>query len=525
MSLTAGTDRPLRVLLVEDSEHDIESLKHELRQGGYEAEISCVQTADAMEAALQNGAYDVVVSDFNLPRFAGPDALRILQASGRDLPFIVVSTQVGEDRAIEMMRAGAHDFVMKEKLGRLVPVIERELREATHRLERRRLEDQLRQAQKMEAVGRLAGGIAHDFNNLLMAVTGYSEMVLERMSGEDPLRKNVEEIRNAGTRAAALTRQLLTFSRKHVVLPAVLDANVVVTDLERMLRRLIGEDIELTTSVARVPTPVYADRGQLEQVLMNLVVNARDAMPNGGRLHIETSRVAVHASDKARFPGVTAGEYVSIEVRDTGIGMAPELVARIFEPFFTTKDAAKGTGLGLSTVYGIVKQADGVVLVDSTPGEGTVFRVLLPQSAEVPSRAGERVDPSDLPRGTETVLLVEDEAGVRELIRDCLTRWGYVVLAAQDAKQALELFSQHGNQVDLLVTDVVMPRLSGRVLAERLVGLQPSLRVLYMSGYTDDEAVGQSVTSGAGYLQKPFTPEALLRKARGILDGGPTVAF
>jgi two-component system, cell cycle sensor histidine kinase and response regulator CckA len=266
-----------------------------------------------MEVALNDRDFDVVVSDFNLPHFGGPEALRILQASGKDLPFIVVSGQIGEDRAIEMMRAGAHDFVMKGRLGRLVPVIERELREASHRLERRRLEDQLRQAQKMEAVGRLAGGIAHDFNNLLMAVTGYSEMVLERMSEDDPLRKNVEEIRNAGTRAAALTRQLLMFSRKHVVMPVVLDANVVVGDLERMLRRLIGEDVDLTTALCPLPTPVYADRGQLEQVLMNLVVNARDAMPHGGRLHIETERLTIGPLDTRRFPGVARGDYVIIE--------------------------------------------------------------------------------------------------------------------------------------------------------------------------------------------------------------------
>ena len=384
--------------------------------------------------------------------------------------------------------------------------------------ERRALEEQLRQSQKMEAVGRLAGGVAHDFNNLLTVIRGYSELMLDEFTSADPLRNEVEEIRKAADRAAGLTRQLLAFSRQQVMAPKVLDLNIVVSNMERLLKRLLGEDIHLGSVLAQDLGRVKADPGQLEQVIMNLAVNARDAMPKGGKLTVETANAELDQSYTHEHMGAKAGSYVMLAVSDTGSGMTAEVKQRIFEPFFTTKELGKGTGLGLSTVYGIVKQSEGYIWVYSEPGRGTSFKVYLPR-VDAPADAHLEHSPSrTVHKGTETVLLVEDEDGVRALVRQVLAKHGYSVLEARHGGEALLHCERHAEDIHLLVTDVVLEQMSGTELASRLASLRPKMKVLYISGYTDDAILHHGVTQGTHFLQKPFTTESLARKIRQVLD-------
>jgi PAS domain S-box-containing protein len=388
---------------------------------------------------------------------------------------------------------------------------------------RERLEAQLRQAQKMEALGRFAGGVAHDFNNLLTAIQGYSSLLLLDLGPSDPRREDLEEIRKASERAAALTRQILAFSRGQVSEPEPADLTVIVTDLERMLPRLIGEDVALVTVLEPQLRLVHADPRQLEQVIMNLVVNARDAMPDGGRLTIETANEPITEDDPRVGPELPPGWYVMVTVTDTGTGIAPEILASIFDPFFTTKEPGRGTGLGLSTVYGIVKQAGGHIEVESAPDQGSAFRIYLPQFEGVPhgrmlTRPGE-----PYPRGEETVLLVEDEESVRVFASKALEKQGYTVLEARHGRDALLRLAEYGGPIQLLITDIVMPEMSGSELARRLTAERPDLRVLYMSGYADGETAVRGLAAGAAYLQKPFTSDTLARKVREVL-GATAVA-
>jgi two-component system, cell cycle sensor histidine kinase and response regulator CckA len=386
--------------------------------------------------------------------------------------------------------------------------------------DRKELEERFRQAQKMEAVGRLAGGIAHDFNNLLMVIQGYADLLAERLPAGDPARRSAEQIQMASQRAASLTQQLLAFSRKQILAPKVLSVHTVVSDMEKILRRLIGEDIHLETSSEKDLGLVKADRSQIEQVILNLAVNARDAMPGGGRLTIETANVELDASF-ARDPQVLApGNYVMLSVTDSGTGMDTDTQAHIFEPFFTTKEKGKGTGLGLATVYGIVKQSGGYVWVYSEPGLGATFKIYLPRIAEGAGAADR--EPSEgrtLARGSsETVLLVEDERGVRELAREYLETSGYRVIEAEDGHTALELAGMHAGPIDVLLTDVVMPGIGGRELAQRVTQIRPAIKVLYMTGYTDHAIVHHGILeSGAVLLQKPFTLATLASKLHEIL--------
>jgi PAS domain S-box-containing protein len=385
--------------------------------------------------------------------------------------------------------------------------------------ERRALEAQLRQAQKMEAVGRLAGGVAHDFNNLLTVIAGSSDLLLQDLEANDPRRQEAEEIRRAADRAASLTRQLLAFSRHQLLNPRVLALNEVVAGVEKLVRRLIGEDVELTVRLAPDAGSVRADAGQLEQVIMNLAVNARDAMPQGGRLTLETANVELDEQYSAHHVPVVAGAYVMLAVADTGIGMDEETKSRIFEPFFTTKPVGRGTGLGLATVYGIVKQSDGFVWVYSEPSLGTTFKIYLPRVDEAPDALSAAPEPRTL-RGVETILLVEDAEALREVARKTLERYGYTVLEAEDAAAALALVGKHPDAIDLVLTDVVMPGLSGPELADRLTAGRPKLRVLFMSGYTDSEALRRRMVGrNAPYIQKPFTPVELAQKVRQVLEG------
>jgi len=385
--------------------------------------------------------------------------------------------------------------------------------------EHKRLEQQLQHAQRMEAVGRLAGGVAHDFNNILTAVRGHSEILLTVLEGDSPHRRHADQIHRAALRAAALTSQLLAFSRKQVLQPRTLDLNALVANLTVMLRRLIGEHVELRTTLAERLGSVRADAGQIEQVLVNLVINARDAMASGGVLSLATENVEVVDGGESQQSGVPIGRWVVLSVRDTGSGIDAATRARIFEPFFTTKEAGKGTGLGLSTAYGIVTQSGGQIAVDSTVGVGTTFRVFLPR-IDAPSTSSGRfqLEHTAGPRGTETVLLVEDDGDVREFVRDVLHAHGYTVLAAVDGAQALALIEQHAGPIHLVVTDVIMPRMMGSEVAARITALRPSIKVLYISGYPGDAIVRQGVPEQA-FVQKPFSVSALARRVRELLDG------
>jgi two-component system cell cycle sensor histidine kinase/response regulator CckA len=401
--------------------------------------------------------------------------------------------------------------------GRLVSTFIRDL------TERRGLEAQLRQAQRMEAIGRLAGGVAHDFNNLLTVIMGHCELLQGRLPEGDATRRGIEEIRSAGERAASLTRQLLAFSRRQVLAPKVLDLNAVVGSMAPMLRRLIGEDIELRTALATGLGHVKTDPGQIEQVIMNLVVNARDAMPRGGKITIETANVTLDKADARRHVVVRPGTYVRLCVSDTGTGMDAATQARIFEPFFTTKEPGKGTGLGLSTVYGVIKQSGGYIWVYSEPGQGATFKIYVPQVGEE-FEGAEATEPRAAPRrGAETVLLVEDEDGVRSLAREILEAQGYTVLEAGQAAEALQICERHEGEIHLLLTDVVMPQTNGPALAARAASLRPGMRVLYMSGYTANAIAHHGVLDvGVAYLQKPFTVTSLAQKVRESLDAPPT---
>ncbi len=381
------------------------------------------------------------------------------------------------------------------------------------------LEDQLRQSQKMEAIGQLAGGVAHDFNNLLTAITGYSSLALQRTNEREPIRGYLEEIKKAGDRAANLTRQLLAFGRKQMLQPVALSLNDVVADLNKMLRRLIGEDVRFTTKFDPALKKIKADAGQIEQVIVNLVVNARDAMPHGGNLTIETSNFEVDGDYASNHVGVRPGSYAMLAVSDTGVGMDDETRARIFEPFFTTKEKGKGTGLGLSTVYGIVKQSGGNIWVYSEPNQGTVFKVYLPQLTNASDPTETATVETPVPRGSETILLVEDEDVVRSLAQEVLEQAGYRVFSVSRGNETLRLFQESAERIDLLLTDVVMPEMSGKELAERLADLRPAMRVLFMSGYTDEAIVHHGIVdSDVQFIQKPFSPESLAKKIREVLD-------
>ena len=434
---------------------------------------------------------------------------------------------LGQVQAHEAELRGAHDLLEQRVEDRTRELIKEIAQRQKAQEALRQSEEQLRQSQKMEAIGRLAGGVAHDFNNLLTAITGYSQILLMRLGADHPMRGAVENIRKASDRAAELTRQLLAFSRKQMLEPKILDLNSLVNSIEGMLRRLIGENIQLVSDPDPALGRVKADPGQIEQVLFNLVVNSRDAMPAGGRITIRTANLVLLPGDPRVESGLATGEYVVLVFSDTGCGMDAETQTRIFEPFFTTKEKGKGTGLGLSTVYGIVRQSGGHIGVESVKGKGATFTILLPRvEGEVDATVTVSAEAAIGPRGAETVLLVEDEDIVRSLAADALRMHGYTVLEAAHVGDALAICRHHEGQIHLMLTDVVMPELNGKELFDRLIIIRPDLKVLYMSGYAESGIVHDGMLEpGTAFIPKPFTPEALAAKVREVLEGSRSTRF
>jgi two-component system cell cycle sensor histidine kinase/response regulator CckA len=517
---------PLRLLHLEDDPVDGELILTTLIEGGVSCQSQRVDTRQAFVTALKERRMDVILADYSIPGFDGMTALTLARQHCPDVPFLFVSATIGEELAIDTMLQGATDYVLKQRLGRLVPSVQRALRELDDRAERKRAEEalrqsekQFRQSQKMEAVGRLAGGIAHDFNNLLTVIMGYSQVLLTELGSQHPLRGKIEETLKAGERAATLVRQLLTFSRKQSMDPKILSLNTAVISLESLLRRLIGEDVKLVSKLDPANGRLRADQAQLEQVLVNLVVNARDAMPKGGTITIETTQVELIRSPVYYLTPLPPGSYVRLAVSDTGCGMDRKTKSHIFEPFFTTKEEGVGSGLGLSTVFGIVTQCGGAIDVTSQVGHGTRFDLYFPRvESDVVDTVPVRLS-GQPQRGTETILLVEDEASVRTLVRDELRKLGYRVIEAKNGIEACLLATQQAGSFQLLLTDIVMPGMAGRELAQHLSVINPDLRTLFISGYIDDLGIMAGQEEGAtSFLQKPFTPEVLAGAVRKLLD-------
>jgi signal transduction histidine kinase len=511
--------QPLHLLLVEDNPDDAKLVLHELKRAGFEPIAQRVDTEAAFLQSL-HGNIDFILSDYSMPEFGGLRALELLKKSGLEIPFILISGTIGEEIAVEAIKLGAADYLLKDRLARLGPAVRRALQEVEERAERRRLEAQFIEAQKMEVIGQLAGGVAHDFNNILGVIMGYSDLTLQKLGPEDVNRSHIETIRSAAERAAGLTRQLLIFSRKQTVQLAVLDLNEVLRDMNKMLRRLIDENIELAIVPGEHIGRIKGDSGYVGQVLMNLVVNARDAMPNGGRITIATSNATLDEHYARIHIGTKSGDYVMLSVSDTGTGMTEEVKARMFEAFFTTKPKGKGTGLGLATCRTIVEQSGGHIGVSSEQGQGTAFKIYFPRILQPLDISIKAIQTGPLPRGTETLLLVEDEPSVRHLAVTVLEAQGYKVLSAANGQEALNTARNHrGSLIRLVVTDVIMPQMGGKVMAEWLKIANPDLKVLFTSGYTDDALTHQGVLGdGVEYLPKPYSPATLLHKVRELLD-------
>jgi len=508
--VTEGPAKPMPAKrLLKDKDRKFQFLFEENPQPMWVFDPGSQQILEANQAAAQ--LYGYVREEFRGMGLASIEESDTPKAGNDVAPAVAIHrhrTRGGRRIEVETV---AQDIVYGGATVQLVALVDVTLR--------RQLEEQLRQAQKMEAIGILAGGVAHDFNNLLTIITGYSQLILKTLSPSDPNRYSAEQIVKAGERAAALTQQLLAFSRRQVLQPKVVELNKLVTSLSSMLRRLIGEDIDLRLEMRPELGRVNADPGQMEQVLMNLVVNARDAMPEGGTLTIETANVTLDESYVSRHMTVKPGPYAMLAVSDNGIGMDEATQARLFEPFFTTKSSGRGTGLGLSTVFGIVKQSGGSVDVYSVPGRGTSVKVYLPR-IDQPVAAESETPFKAVARGTETILLVEDEEMVRNLVRETLQREGYQVLDAADSVEALRISEKHKTAIHLLITDVVMPKVSGRDLAVELCRRRPGMKVLYMSGYTDSAIVHSGILQKeVAFLNKPFTPASLAERVREVLEG------
>lgn len=510
-------EKELRVLLLEDVDADALLIEREL--GGLKVPFSLKRVEDRQGFLTEIDSFppDLILADYSLPTFDGLSALGITREKAPDVPFIFVSGALGEELAIEVLKQGATDYVLKERLSRLGPAVTRALREVEERREKKSLEEQLLHSQKMEAIGRLAGGVAHDFNNILTAIMGYAEILKLRMSDTNPLASNVDQIIHASEKAANLTQSLLALSRKKVVDPQPVDLKEVVKAMQKLLLRLIGEDIELRTVVGDQRMTIMADRSQIEQVLLNLATNARDAMPNGGVLTVKVETAELNRR-QVKAGGGEPGSYARITFTDTGVGMDKGTLARVYEPFFTTKDQGKGTGLGLSMVYGIVKQHNGWINVQSKVGKGTAFEIYI-RTAEM-----EAVNVLDVIRvipkgGDETILLAEDDGNVRHMMKEALESFGYQVIEAVNGEEAVSKFDEHRDCVSLIVMDVVMPGQSGKEAYDRIVRMKPGVKSIFTSGYTAD-VIDQKggAACGVPFLTKPVMPAQLLREVREVLD-------
>src|SRR6185436_13162219 len=513
----------MRVLLIEDSEDDAYLIREMLMEKE-DAGILLVWV-DRLGTGLTRLAEnknDLILLNLSLPDNHGLETFDLVQGCAKDVPIVVLTGLDDEVMANQAVRRGAQDYLVKGRLDGTL--LARAARYAVERKQSekalRESEARLRQSQKMEGIGQLAGGIAHDFNNLLTVINSYSDMLLGEVGVEHSfVRNGLDQIKEAGHRAAPLTRQLLAFTRQQVLEPKILDLNESVSTMAKLLRRLIGEDIALVLCPHPALGRVKVDPGQVEQVIMNLAVNARDAMPGGGQLTIETTNVEVGRIDADQHPSIDPGSYVMLEVRDTGCGMGADTQAHIFEPFFTTKGLGKGTGLGLATVYGIVKQSGGSIGVSSALGQGTTFKIYLPRIEGV----AERLEPISTPnvplRGSETILLVEDEEMVRGLAQAILALNGYTVLAAKSVTDALRFAQEELQPIHLLLTDTIMPGMNGPELAQQVLAMRPAMKVLFMSVYTD-KVLSSTATwaTGTTFLQKPFTPQTLGDNVREILE-------
>lgn len=519
VTMPAHGNRTIRILHLEDDPNDADLVRMALSSGGLNCNTTPVQTRTEFLKALEAGDMDLVMSDFALPAFDGLTALELTRAKFPTLPFILVSGTLGEELAIESLKKGATDYILKDRLSRLVPAVKRALSEVAERAERRRLEAQFIEAQKMEVVGKLAGGVAHDFNNIIGIIMGYGSLLEQKLPADSPARMDLEAIQAAAERAAALTRQLLVFGRKQPVQEAIIDLNDVVIGIEKMLRRLVDENIHFVFNPATGLGHIKADHGQIGQVLMNLVVNARDAMPRGGEVRVETANVELDEYHARRLSGLSPGNYVTLTVTDTGTGMTDDVMAHIFEAFFTTKPKGKGTGLGLATCQTIVHQFGGHISATSEVGKGSTFKVYFPQQNQ-PLTEVVPLPQGVLPRGSETVLVVEDEPAVRNLSRRVLESLGYEVLTAPNGQEGLRAAREHtGRPISLVITDVIMPQMGGKVMAEWLKANNPDVKILFTSGYTDDAIAQHGVfETGMDFLPKPYTPGSLASRVRKILD-------
>jgi two-component system cell cycle sensor histidine kinase/response regulator CckA len=517
---TSAVER-IRVLLAEDNPGDVELTRHNLSM----AKQVCftLEVADSFLDTLQSletGTFDLILLDLSV--LEGRDLKESLVTFRRTANIaVVVLTGLDDERfGTEAVKAGADDYLVKGRIDG--DLLVRSIRFATERNRREHLQERLDLAQRLEGIGRLAGGVAHDFNNILTAIMGFTEMAQDSLPNGEDLPGHLDGIAHAAERAADLTQQLLAFARQQITQPKVMNINACLQDVERMLRRLITANIDLKTRLAGNLWRVKVDPGQIEQVIVNLAVNARDAMPAGGRIDIETANVCLEEME-ARLHKAEAGEYVLLSVRDTGEGMSDEVKAHIFEPFFTTKQKGKGTGLGLATCYGIVQQNGGVITVDSVPGTGTTFRIYFPRQQAAATPTASIPEAVNIPSGKETILLAEDEPMVRRIAAMALRKFGYQVLEAANGVEAIRLAEAHDGPIHLLITDMVMPLMGGREVAERLLAVRPQTRVLFLSGYIDDTMERERfLEGGMAFLQKPFTQKILAHKLQEILPQNAT---
>lgn len=512
----------LNILHLEDNFRDAELIRESLSEA-VACEIFRVDNREAFVKAIASKKFDLILSDYSLPSFDGLSALTYAQETCPEIPFIFVSGNIGEESAIESLKRGATDYILKDRLLRLVTSVKRALREVELRREHKQLEERLRQSQKMEAIGQLAGGVAHDFNNLLTVINGYSEILASKIDRDHELWFNLNEILKAGKRASSLTRQLLAFSRRQVIQPKVLSLNELILDMNNMLRRLIPETIELLVIPGDQLPLVKVDPGQIQQVIMNLLVNAVDAIEKAGKIIIETKHLHLTEAYTDSNENLAPGHYVLLVVSDTGTGIKDEIKTRIFEPFFTTKET-KGTGLGLATSFGIVRQNGGHMTVYSEWGHGSAFKVYLPaMTSEHMKEEWSQNEPEislKSPQGSETILFVEDDDAIRNLSVMILAREGYLILQASDGEEAVKLIESHkGKTIHLICSDIVMPKLSGKELVDKIRKHDPKMKVLFTSGYTDNVIVRQEIMDASvDFINKPYTPRELLFKIREVLD-------